>query len=278
MSIVKHALREFDPAAFNSLRLILSSVILWGIARWHDGPVQIARADWVRLLLLGFIGNTLYQGIFIVALNWTKAGNAAMLLSAITVFTALLSRIRGHERLSLPGWVGIGIAITGVFLIIRESAELNISGSTLAGDLLMVVSALCWAVYTVASKRYMKKYPPITFTSVTFGTGALFYALIMLPAVFRQAWLEVSWQSYLELAYSGAFGLSLAYAFWFVAVQRIGSTRVSVYNSLTPFFGVAVAAIFLGERFSSLQLVGGALILFGIFVNRRARLEPGRRA
>lgn len=272
MSVVKHALREFDPAAFNSLRLLLSGLILWAIARSVDGAVAIQRADWGRLLLLGIIGNTLYQGIFIVALSWTKAGNAAMLLSAITVFTALLSRILGHERLSSLGWLGIAISIIGVFLIIRESAELSVSGSTLAGDLLMVVSALCWAIYTVASRSFTRRYPPTTFTAVTFGVGAVLYAVIMLPAVFRQHWTEVSGTSYLELVYSGAFGLSLAYAFWFAAVKHIGSTRVSVYNSLTPFFGVSVAALFLGERFSVLQLGGGVLILLGIIMSRRARM------
>ena len=277
MSVVKHALREFEPIAFNALRLILSALILFGIARFVDGRVPIDRSDWGRLLLLGIIGNTLYQGIFIVALDWTKAGNAAMLLAAITVFTALLSRLRGHERLSPLGWVGIAVSISGVFLIIRESTGIAMSGSTLAGDLLMVVTALCWAIYTVASKRLMKTYPPITFTSVTFAIGALVYAVLALPWALQQNWLDVSWQGYFELVYSGAFGLSLAYSLWFAAVKEIGGTRVSVYNSLTPFFGVLVAALFLAERFTVLQLLGGVLIFFGIFLNRRARLESGKR-
>ena len=277
MSVVKHALGEFDPIAFNALRLAVSALILYAIARFVDGRVLIERSDWGRLLLLGIVGNTLYQGIFIVALDRTKAGNAAMLLAAITVFTALLSRLRGHERLSPLGWVGITVSISGVYLIIRESSGIAMSQSTLVGDLLMVVTALCWAIYTVASQRLMQTYPPITFTSVTFGLGTIFYVAFALPSAFRQNWLDVSWIGYLELVYSGAFGLSLAYALWFAAVKEIGGTRVSVYNSLTPFFGVLVAALFLGERFTILQLLGGGLIFLGIVLNRRARLEPGKR-
>jgi drug/metabolite transporter (DMT)-like permease len=271
MSITKHALDELSPMAFNGARMLIAPLLLWMIARRVEGPLLPRSGEIRRLLLLGFVGNTLYQLFFIFGLAWTKAGNVALILSFGTVLTALMSRVLGHERMNRMVWTGILASLIGVLMILYESAELGFGGPTLKGDLMILGAAACWSFYTVFSRPEMQRYSPLRLTTLSLTAGGSIFTLFSAPAVLRAPWGEVSMLTFGELAYSSVLSIALGYLIWFSAIHRIGSTRTAIYGNLIPFTGLMFASLVLNEPVTLLQIAGGVMILFGIFLTRLGR-------
>jgi len=181
----------------------------------------------------------------------------------------LLSRLLGHEYLGRIVWVGIFLSFGGVSVILLESAEFAVGTGTLVGDLITLVAACCWSVYTVFSKTLMQSYSPLTFTTLTLSVGALALFFISLPALMDQNWGQISTKTYLELGYSSIFSLAVAYSIWFYCVDRLGSTKTAIYANLVPFWTLLFAWLFIGEEITLLQILGGILILSGIYLTKQ---------
>ncbi len=123
LPLAKDALREFSPMSFNAVRIPLSALLLWIPMLLLKGRIHLQPRDIWKILVLGIIGNVVYLTLFIHGLELTKAGNVGLLMSVGTVFTALLSRLLGHEYLGRIVWVGIFLSFGGVSVILLESAE-----------------------------------------------------------------------------------------------------------------------------------------------------------
>ncbi len=271
LPLAKDALREFSPVSFNAVRIPLSALLLWIPMLLLKGRIHLQPRDIWKILVLGIIGNVFYLTLFIHGLELTKAGNVGLLMSVGTVFTALLSRLLGHEYQGRMVWLGIFLSFGGVAVILLESAEFAVGTGTLVGDLITLAAACCWSVYTVFSKTLMKNYSPLTFTTLTLSVGAFALFFISLPDLMDQNWGQISTKSYLELGYSSIFSLAVAYSIWFYCVDRLGSTRTAIYANLVPFWTLLFARFFIGEEITLLQILGGILIVSGIYLTKLKR-------
>ena len=280
--LAKDALSEFSPLSFNAVRIPLSALLLWIATLLLEGRIHLRPGDIWKILGMGIIGNVFYLTLFMHGLELTKAGNVGLLMSIGTVFTALLSRLLGHEYLGRIVWVGIFLSFGGVAVILLESAEFAVGTGTLVGDLITLAATSCWSVYTVFSKILMKSYSPLTFTTLTLSVGGLALFFMSLPSLMDQNWAQISTKSYLELGYSSIFALAVAYSIWFYCVDRLGSTKTAIYVNLLPFWTLLFARFFIGEAITPLQILGGILILSGLYLTKlkgpesRARSFPAR--
>ncbi len=271
LPLAKDALREFSPVSFNAVRIPLSALLLWIPMLLLKGRIHLQPRDIWKILVLGIIGNVFYLTLFIHGLERTKAGNVGLLMSVGTVFTALLSRLLGHEYQDRRVWVGIFLSFGGVAVILLESAEFAVGTGTLVGDLITLAAACCWSVYTVFSKTLMRSYSPLTFTTLTLSVGAFALFFLSLPDLMDLNWGQISTKSYLELGYSSVFSLAVAYSIWFYCVDRLGSTKTAIYINLVPLGTLLFAWFFIGEEITLLQILGGVLILSGIYLTKLKR-------
>ena len=271
MPLVKIALDEFSPMSFNAIRLLLAALLLWILTIFIEGRIELHREDVILILVLGFTGNALYQILFIKGIFLTKAGNVSLLISSGTIFTALWSRFLGQERFSFIVWAGIFLSMGGVTLILVESAEFAFSGGTLLGDLLILGGSLCWSSYTVYSKPLMKRYSPLSLSTLTMSVGALVFLLFSVSEIQVQDWEQVSGKSFMILTYSFTFALVLGYILWLHGVARLGSTRTAIYSNLIPLVGGIGAKLVLGESITPIQIAAGALIATGIYLTHCSR-------
>ena len=156
----------------------------------------------------------------------------------------------------------------GLYLVVGHRVQW--SPESRLGDLLTICSMLCWATYSVAAQPLLKVHSPLIVTGVSFISGSLLYVLLTLPTLVTIAWGDISAGSWVAMVASGTLALSLSYLIWYTAIQRLGTTRTSVYSYLTPVVAMVVATLWLGEPIEANQIFGAGAILTGLAITRLA--------
>lgn len=265
--VLKAVLREIAPYAFNAVRFTIAAVALILIAALLKS-VRPSALDLRRLALLGMLGNTIYQFAFIKGVALTRAGNAALIMAAVPVQTAVLSHLHGLERLRPRDVVGLALSTAGIVTIVAASGAGVTFGGSVLGDLLVFASTTCWSLYIIGTKPLADRYGAVTVTAWTMGFGALPLLLLSLPAVAAQDWPGVSTAAWYGVVGSALGALVLAYLIWFRGVHRLGPSRTALYSNFTPVVVALAAWPLLGETPTLWQAAGAAGIFGGIFVTR----------
>ena len=272
-SITKGAFDRFPPLAFTGVRFAIASLLLLPLVRRLEGPQRLDRSAVLRLVVLGVVGNTLYQLAFISGLARTTASNSALILASMPSIVALVAAGLGLETVRPRVLFGVLVASFGVVVVIAARGE-GFGGGSLAGDLLSLAAVLCWAGYTLGLRRMPEGVSPLRVTAITTVAGAPGLVAAGLPEMLAMDWGAVGAPGWAALGYATFFSLVLAYLLWNRSVQAVGASRTVVYMCLTPLIAVAGAAVMLGETIRPLQVAGAALILGGVVLTR---LVPTRR-
>lgn len=268
-TVVKTALAEMTPMAFNALRFAGASVLTLFLAWLIEHDLTIARHDWGLVLLLSFVGNLVYQVLFINGLARSRASNTSLILSTSPIFVALVSSLTRTEKLSVRNWAGILLSFLGIFLLITGSNNgVVMDRQTLQGNLLVLCSTISWATYTVLLKRLVQRNSVIKATAWIMVATTPLLILAALPDLLTQDWYAISLGSWLGLFYSSVIAIGIGYVIWNTGVQRVGSVRTAVYSYFTPVISVVVAWVFLGENMQPLQALGALGILLGVWLGR----------
>ena len=149
-SVIKLSLVYFDPLAFNAVRFPLAALVLLLMLR-ANGPIPMPRPEhYTSIILLGILGNVIYQLLFIYGIEKTLAGNSSLILATVPVWTLILATILNKERHGIAVWSGITITLLGIFFVISGSEKhLALNESLPVGDLLVLLSAITWALWLV---------------------------------------------------------------------------------------------------------------------------------
>ena len=263
-SVIKVALEELHPLAFNGLRFPLAALVLFGLLRVRRSPrPSIRKQDWPLLFALGVLGNVGYQLLFIYGLDATLAGNAAILLATTPVWTTLFATLLGQERPPMATWLGIVATLGGMVLVVAGgSRSLDLRSESLVGDLMMIGAAVVWSAYTVGGRDLTRRYGALRVTAWTLWIGTVGLVAMGIPHLARTQLMEVSWMAWAGVSYAGAYTL------WYAAVRRLGSSSTAIYSNLVPVVALGVAWVWLGEVPTWIQLVGAVAVIAGITIAR----------
>ena len=283
-SAIKRTFSEVPEQAFNSLRLLIASGIFLSVIAWArrrgraPGPPlsrifhtasPVTRRDRLDLLWLGFVGHFIYQFCFVGGVAATSVSNAALIIGATPAVVAILSALIGREKIGRLHWAGAGVSLVGIYLVIGHDASFG--GSTLEGDLQIIISVLCWSVYTIGTGRLIRRHSPLYVTGMTMAIGGIPYAIAMMPHVLTVRWTTVSWWVWVTLVLSALLALCVAYVIWYAAVQRIGAARTAIYSNVVPLVAMACAALWLHEPITPAKLTGAAAVVSGVLLTRLGR-------
>jgi len=272
-SVVKSAIREIPPQAFNAMRMGVASSFFLAALMLRGFP-RIARTDWRSLIMLGAIGHFVYQVFFMAGLARTTASNSALIIGCSPVAVSIASALAGHERVPRTQWLGVLLSAVGVYLVVGAGAEFG--RSSVAGDLFTLGAVCCWAVYTVGSRPLLSRYSPLAVTGITMMIGTALYVPASVPQLAEVRWAAVPAWAWASMASSGVLALGVAYLIWYTSVQRIGNIRTSAYSNFIPLVAMSVAALSLGEAITPVKLAGAAAILTGVAIARLAARQHER--
>jgi len=267
--LIKIALREFSPLAFNGIRLTFASTVLIIFLLFSKQGLSVAKKDIWKLVVLGIVGNTVYQLLFIHGINLTTASNTSIIMAMTPASVALLSSVFKHERVHWAAWLGIALSFAGFYLVItKQPGTFALSWENLRGDIMIFFGNLVWAIYTVFSKPLLGRISPLKWSSLTLAIGTMFYIPICIPAFIKQDFQQVSLKAWAILIYSGIFALAVSYVIWYVSVKRVGNSKTAIYGNLTPVFTIIFASFLIAERINIWQAAGTAILLIGVYLTR----------
>ena len=265
----KAALGEVSPTTLVGLRFFIGAFLLLLLVRRLP-----PRNEWGPLALMGFVGVFVHQMLQSYGLTMTTASSTGWLIGLCPIWSALLSAIVLRERFG--GWKIIGLlaGFAGALLVVTKgdfSSKVLGRPSTM-GDLLILISTVNWAIYSVLGHKTIRRIGPRRATS-----GAMMFGALMLLPFFiaNRGWEEVpdlsrvGWSAVLFL---GIGCSALGYLFWYGALEHIEVSRVAALLYAEPLVTFAAAVLLLGERVSGVIIAGGILVLIGVVI---AQYAPG---
>lgn len=264
------AVQEIPPLNLAVLRfgqggLILFLCLFFGARNL----LKVKRHDLPILVLLGAILFAIFPVTFNISLRFTEASRGALMLATMPIWSAWIARVARKERLILRQVAGILLTFAGVGIVLVERG-LRWQGTSVAlgGDVLMLLTALCGAIYGVLAQRMLSRYSALTVTmyAMLFGTFLLFPAALVegLP----QAFVRIDGKVAVLILFLGIFGGALGYFLWTFALTRLTPTQVAVYVNVNPMVAIILGAVLLAEKLTGVFVVGFVAVVVGVlFVN-----------
>ncbi len=271
--VVKAAIAELGPLTFTSARFVIATLTLFLLVRWRTGAIRRPTGLTLQLIGLGMLGFGCYQVAWTLGLTQITAGDSALIVAASPVLVALLAGALGMDRLTPPKLAGALTAFVGVALVIAGGHELTL-GASLAGDVLTLAAAVFWAVYTVLGTRLLRRVDPLQATAWTVLGGTLLLVPLGIWEAATSPAVVVTLPVVVAVLFSGALAVGTANVLVFNAIRHIGPTRTSASQLLVPAGAVILGAIFLAEPVRPAQVVGGAVIILGLWLTRRGSVLP----
>lgn len=276
-SIVKRSLSQIPPLAFTALRFTFAAVLLLIVLRVREGTVRLPQDKVWRVLLFGFIGNTVYQILFINGLAITTAANTALLIATTPVLVLLFGSLLRIEPLTRNTGAGIALAFIGMALVMAARGA-GLNEQTITGDLLALAATVCWSIYTLGVRSLGAEISSLSITAWTMVAGVPGLLIVGAGQLANTNWTAVDRRGWSGLVYATLLALFVAYLLWNTSVRRVGSSRTAVYACVTPLVATLVAWYVLGEAIKPLQGFGAAMIVCGVLLTRKRPKTQAERA
>lgn len=267
----KVALKDVSPITVVWLRFSMGVLIL-GIAVAMRRQFSLPnRSEWAYFALLGFLGITFHQWLQSNGLQTSEAGTTAWIVSTTPVFMALLGWIVLKEGLSWPKITGIFLAFAGVLLVVSKGDLTSVSVGRFGapGDKLILVSAVNWAVFSVLSRRGLKSYPASLMMFYVMSLGWVFTSILFFAGTNVSEIPNLTFEGWLGVAFLGIFCSGLAYIAWYDALQALSAAQTGAFLYIEPLVAVVAAFFVLGEPITFVSLLGGGIILLGVWLVNR---------
>ena len=272
--VMKEVLHEVAPFAFNIIRLTMAAVVLLVYMLWREGWPKLTRSDFFKLLGLGVLGNTIYHMLMMSGLNLSTPEITALFVTTSPIWTTITVALLGWERIRAFGWIGVGLSFIGSVIVIISSNEgTNMHENSLLGNALALASAAVWGLYTVFSKDVLERHSPLQMTTLALCFGVLMLWPFSIGELLATDLSSFSLTMWLGIIYAGVFSIGMSYVIWAYGVQQIGASQTSVFVNLVPVITFMAAFIFLSKSFVLLQILGGVVVLAGIYLTNRARVK-----
>ena len=263
----KFAALSIPPLLLVAFRFCAGGLLMYGGLRLLESESRLGRKDLFPMAALGCLGVGTAQTGFTFGLSMTSAASTGLIFSTAPVWGMLLGSVLGHERPTGRGVVGVALSIVGVGVVFYEG--LGAGSTSLIGNLWVLLAAVSVGVYTVLSVPLLERHTPLTVATYPILFGGPFVLLLSSPQLLNLGWGSVGVGVWAAVGYSAVFATAFAFVGWQRGISRIGANRTLIYQYLITAVGVASGIVFFGERLGVEKVVGGAVILLGVYLARR---------
>lgn len=243
---------SIDAVSFTSIRLFSGALFLLFVVRvTSKTPLNIVRGSWSGACFL-FI----YAITFSFAYISLDTGTGALILFGFVQATMITFSLLKGEKLSMAQWIGLVVALVGLVILLLPGA----SAPSLSGFMLMAVSGMAWAFYTIIGKSSTT---PLADTTSNFVKTLPFVAVVTLLSLSS---MKITNQGIALAALSGALTSGLGYAIWYAALREITVTQAAIFQLLVPIIATVAGVLFFKEVITPNLTIASASILGGILI------------
>ena len=271
--LMKMGLDQLDAYVFNAIRLSISAIVLAAFAGRERRRGTVPKAGLLRrhLLIYAMMVSAVYQLLFLVGLDYTTAGNTALIIATVPLWTAFLARIFIGEELKRIAWCGLFVALVGTVIVALQKGDVAAGREHLFGNLAILCAALLWAGGTVYSRPLLRQITPMQL-SASAAVMALPVHILVAAGRYESSLPALhSVNLWGIILYAGILSSGLSLPMWNFGVRHAGAAHAAVIQNLIPLVAIVAAWLIRGEAATASQLFGGALILAGLVITRRGR-------
>jgi drug/metabolite transporter (DMT)-like permease len=265
----KRALAEVSPVELALVRFALAAVAhAVVLRRLRPG---FARRDLPALAALGVLAVAVNQVLFLAGLARSTPGHAALLYAMTPIFVFLIEWLRGKER-ATPGKVaGIAVAFAGTVVVLAGRGVLGLAGArdALAGDVLLLLAVIAWAIYAVGGKAYAATYGGLATGSVTLVAGTVLCAPAGLAFLHVDRFAQMSPLGLASVVYLVVVTSVVAWLIYYWALGHAEASRVAVWSNIQPVLTALLAWALYGERLTAPFVGGGLMVVAGVILAER---------
>lgn len=250
------------------IRFGLSALVAIPLALAMGQNLRLSRAEWRTVIVFGICQNALYLGLNWIAMQHLEASAAAIIASMMPLNVAFFGWLLYGEKLRPLAIVGLVTGVAGVALVMGVRLQ---HGLDVPGALLCLIAVVALAAATLAARGAGRSRNMMMIVGLQMAVGAV---ALIIPAGLMEWGRPVEWSGRLVWAFIYtviAPGVGATWI-WFLLVARVGAVRAATYHFLSPVFGVAIAALLLGERFGASDVLGAGIVALGILMVQRARI------
>lgn len=263
-TVTKLGVQKMPPFLFALIRNMIASTLLLLFysyrKRTHRQQSSIP-LPWKKIAWMGLTGITLFSALFNLALLHTSASTGALIQGFIPVAIVVLAIIFLKEKPDVPHIAGIFFSVIGVLLI--GFIRIAPSGDSVLGNVLMILSVVSWAVYTIVSKS-LRHYDPVTVTAFSTLAGTIF----LIPVVVFEQWgkplAPISPDAWAAMLYLAIFSSTICFILYNKILKVLPAATVGNLLNLDPLIGAVIAVIVLRDNVTAWQITGGLLVIGGI--------------
>lgn len=263
---------SMSPIDLGFLRFVVATPILGVLVLLQKKSLAIPIKVLPYLLLLALTGVTFLYLFQFIGIALTNASTGSILINTNVLFIALFSAFLFGEHFTWRKTVGVLLSFSGVVLILfsyQQPFVGSISLSFILGGLLVVASAVCWAVFSLVGKQVVQQYDEQIILFYVFLLGTFFYLPFVLPQILHTVF-EID-----ILGWSGVFYLALAcsifaYFGWYYCLKHVEASKAAVFLTLIPLFTILMD-LFRGIQPSWVFLLGAGVILAGVHLTQQAQ-------
>jgi drug/metabolite transporter (DMT)-like permease len=269
----KIALQYMAPTTLVWMRFAMGVAIL-GLAVGLTKQFSLPKGrDWGYFAILGFLGITFHQWLQSTALVTAQASTTSWIVASSPIFMAILGVIFLKEYLTWYQIAGIILAAFGVLVVVSKGDFSTISAGNFGniGDLLILISAINWAVFSTISRSGLKRHSSTLMMFYVMTFGWLFSSVLFLAGPGGRQISKIPLNGWLAVLFLGVFCSGIAYIFWYGALKVLPVAQTGAFLYIEPVITVIVAAIVIKEAITSVSLVGGFTILFGVWLVNRPK-------
>jgi drug/metabolite transporter (DMT)-like permease len=261
---MKIALGEIPPWTFRTICLLFGGVGILGLAKARGLSIAIPPRELRFLLLVASLNVTGWHVCSAYGIFHMRAGRASIIAFTMPLWAAILGSLILKERLNLERWVGLGLGLTGLIILIGP--DIKVLGTAPLGALFMLAAAISWAGGTVFIKYFSWTVPTAVLTGWQLILGGIPVVIGAMTLEAITPLFNLSWRASLALIYIIMLPMIFCQWAWFTVVRLFPASVAAIGTLAIPVIGVFSSSLVLGEPVGLQELCALFFVVTGLAI------------
>jgi drug/metabolite transporter (DMT)-like permease len=261
---MKIAIRDIPPFLFASLRLLIGAIALFIILKIQRKRLSIGKENLKPYLIMSLLMPLGYLGVTTYGMQFVDSGKSSVLVYTMPIFVTIISHFKLNEKINMYKMIGLIFGLIGLLFILGIEL-INFDKKVVFGELLLLISALCWASANVYSKLNFKNKDIIQMNAWQCFMGAIFLLIISLILEPNPS-IQWSNEAILSTLFNGLFSTAFTFVVWFWVLNKMDASKASMALMFVPILGLIFGWLQLGEKITFNIIIGSFFICASIFM------------